>query len=262
VPFAALVDARGRFLVERSAIVYAPSITTYALVAEARGKLRQSRPSSLFAVGNPTLDASTSTTFTSFYRDATLNPLPDAEREVDALQGIYRHAVVLKGAEATEAKAKAAVGGASVVHFATHALFDDHNPMYSRLALARDGSAPEDGWLEAWEIMRLDVPADLVVLSACETARGEIGGGEGVVGMAWSFFIAGARSTLATQWKVASARSADLMIEFHRSLSARAPRSPMRKAAALRDAQLRLMRDERYWHPYYWAAFVILGDGS
>jgi CHAT domain-containing protein len=261
VPFAALLDARGRFLVERAAIVYAPSITACAIVAES-GKDRPARPTTLFAVGNPTLDPTAKNALTSLYRDATLGPLPDAEREVDTVRTLYgARTLVLKGTQATEERTRSAIGDARIVHFATHALLDDTHPMYSRLALARDDRATDDGWLESWEIARLDLAADIVVLSACETARGRIGGGEGVVGMAWSFFVAGARSTLATQWKVGSSSTAELMIAFHRAL--RAGRNPsMLKAEALRAAQLEMLADERYRHPYYWAAFVLLGDPS
>ena len=261
VPFAALADERGRFVVERHAIVYAPSITAYALMAGSRRTAAQATPS-FFAVGNPAFDETTRKAVASFYR-ATLDGLPEAEREIEESRAFYGRSRVLRGEQATEARTKSGIAGAAVVHFATHALFDDANPMYSRLALARDPtSSADDGWLEAWEIMRLDLDADLVVLSACETARGRIGAGEGVVGMAWSFFIAGARSTLAAQWKVSSASSADLMIAFHKALHDRRAGLPLRKALSLRDAQLRLLRDPRYEHPFYWAAFVIVGDAS
>jgi len=262
LPFAALVDSRDRYLIERAAVVYAPSISVYAAMAERSGPpVARTRPS-LLAVANPSVDGLRQATVTSFYRDVHLGDLPQAEHEVDALRRIYNspQSVVLKRNEATENRTKSLMKGASVVHFATHGVLDDLNPMYSRLVLARGGA--EDGWLEAWEIANLDIDADLVVLSACDTARGRIGGGEGVVGMAWSFFLAGARSTLATQWKVESESSADLMIAFHESLREQGRDLPLRKALALRSAQLQLLRDDRYGHPFYWAAFVILGDAS
>jgi CHAT domain-containing protein len=262
VPFAALGDRHDRLFVERWASVYAPSITSYSMIADSK-KEKQSRPATLFAVGNPKLDLASKSSVTSFYRDADLNPLPDAEREVDGVGNLYgsRHSVVLKRDEATEARTKAAVGNATVVHFATHALFDDANPMYSRLALARGDQATDDGWLESWEVAQLDLNADIVVLSACETARGRIGGGEGVMGMAWSFFVAGAHSTVATQWRVASNSTAELMVKFHRALRDDKQHDPaIVKAQALRGAQLHLLRDRRSRHPYYWAPFVLFGS--
>lgn len=250
VPFAALLDANGRFVAERFAIVHAPSISYFAAVSAPapRSHVHPAGSSSLLAIGNPRRDSS--------------DALPDAEREVDAIAALYNPALVLKASDATEARAKAAMRDARIIHFATHALLDDANPMYSRLALANGADDGDDGWLESWEVARLDLDADMVVLSACETARGRIGGGEGVAGMAWSFFLAGARSTVATQWKVASDTTSRLMIAFHRALRAPAGDGSFRKAAALRDAQLRFIRDDAVGHPFFWAGFVLLGDAS
>lgn len=278
VSFAALVDRRGRFLVESKTIFYAPSLTAWSSIADARQR-SEPRPVSLLAIANPTLDPAASQVAVSFYRSAALGPLPDAEDEVDGLRTLYdpRQSLVLKRDQATEARTKAALHGASVVHFATHAIFDDANPMYSRLMLARDSAAVEDGWLESWEVERLDLDADLVVLSACETARGRVGGGdgavgltlsyyrgggEGVVGLSWSFFLAGASSTLVTQWKVASDSTARFMIAFHRSFRAPAKDPALHKAQAVREAQLQSLRDRRTSHPFHWAPFVLLGDPS
>lgn len=256
VSFAALADARGRFLVERWPLVYAPSITVFAEMDERRRRRRE--PGVLLAVGNPTMDTASASNFRSYYRSSTLGALPHAETEIDAVRSLYEQSLVFKRDDATESRIKSAIPNAHIVHFATHGLLDDRNPMYSRLALARGGEATEDGWLETWEIARLDTDAELVVLSACETARGQIGDGEGVVGMAWSFFVAGARSTLATQWKVESEHTAQLMIRFHESLRGGATN----KARALREAQLRSIRDARYRHPFYWAAFVLIGSAE
>jgi CHAT domain-containing protein len=262
VPFAALVDRHGRFAIERAAIFYAPSITAYSLMSNAKRAPRSAQ--TLLAVANPTIGSARTSTFTTFYRRASLGPLPDAEREVDAVRALYdrKHSLVLEREQATERRTKSAIGTASVVHFATHALLDDANPMYSRLALAEDDALTDDGWLESWEIVRMNLDADLVVLSACETARGRIGGGEGVVGMAWSFFLAGAHATVATQWKIASASTASFMVAFHRALRDGTRAATLRKALALRDAQLKMLRDARYNHPFYWAPFVLLGDPS
>lgn len=261
VPFAALLDRRGRFLVQRLATVYAPSLTVFAAMIDS-GKTRADEPASLFAVGNPTFDPVATHAAASFYRDATLGPLPDAEREVDAVRDLYdrRHSLVLKRDRATEARTKTALGDATIAHFATHAILDNGNPMYSRLMLARDSQDAEDGWLESWEVARLSLRADLVVLSACETGRGRIGGGEGVIGLSWAFFLAGAHSILATEWKVASDSTAELMIAFHRALRGATPNPPLHKAQSLRKAQLRLLGSKSTQHPFYWAPFVLLGD--
>lgn len=261
VPFAALVDRRGRFLVESKAVFYAPSLGAWASLTDAR-KRKEPAPVSLLAIANPTRGEAVDEVPSS-YRGAKLGALPDAEHEVDALRTLYdaRRSVVLKRDEATEARTKAALREAAVAHFATHAILDDANPMYSRLMLAREGNG-EDGWLESWEVARLDVNPDLVVLSACETARGTAGGGEGVVGLSWSFFLAGALSTVATQWNVASDSTARFMIAFHRFLRGAVSNDALHEAQAIRYAQLQCLRDARTSHPFHWAPFVLIGDPS
>src|SRR4030095_5048554 len=130
-------------------------------------------------------------------------------------------------------------------------------PMYSYLTFSEAGSN-EDGMLEAWELMQLDLKAELAVLSACETARGRIGAGEGVIGFSWAMFIAGRPSPIVIQWKVDSASTRDLMVNFHRSLLSQS--GP--KTDALRQAALKLMRNPETSHPFYWAGFVLVGDGG
>jgi CHAT domain-containing protein len=109
--------------------------------------------------------------------------------------------------------------------------------------------------LEAWEVMQLRLKARLAVLSGCETARGRIGAGEGVLGLSWAFFVAGCPATIVSQWKVDSASNQPLMVRFHRELLAGANTSE-----ALRTAALELRKNERYRHPFYWAPFVLIGD--
>jgi CHAT domain-containing protein len=98
----------------------------------------------------------------------------------------------------------------------------------------------------------------MVILSACETARGKLSSGEGVIGMSWALFIAGVPTTVASQWKVESSSTTDLMLEFHRQLL---NGKQISKAEALRRASLKLLKTNQYKHPSYWAGFVIVGDG-
>jgi CHAT domain-containing protein len=108
--------------------------------------------------------------------------------------------------------------------------------------------------------MQLDLKADLAVLSACETARGRIGAGEGMIGLSWAMFIAGAPSIVVSQWKVESAGTRDLMVDLHRSLIA--TKSKPTKTQALRQAALKLMKNPSTSHPFYWPGFVLVGDGE
>jgi CHAT domain-containing protein len=103
-----------------------------------------------------------------------------------------------------------------------------------------------------------------VVLSACETARGRVGAGEGVIGLSWALFVAGSPTTVVSQWKVDSAGTSQLMLAFHKSLNAgvRDAKTRMSKAGALRVAALNLLESTEYRHPFYWAGFSVIGDGQ
>ena len=185
-------------------------------------------------------------------------PLPSSGRHVRALAALYGPAAhTLLDRAATEERAKAQMRRARVLHFATHGVFEPASPLYSALLLApASAGSTENGRLEAREILDMDLGADLAVLSACETARGRIGAGEGVIGLSWAFSVAGVRNTVVSLWSVDAASTADLMLEFHR-VSRRGAEYP----EALRAAALKLLRNARRRHPFYWAPFVLIGDG-
>lgn len=275
LPFQALAPAGGRFLLEEAAIAYAPSLTVL------REMSRKRRPSEtaarrLLAFGNP-LSEQTAVAGALPTRSAeTLAALPEAAAEVRALGGLYGRALstIYVGADAREDRVKSEAGQAEVLHFAAHGVLNNVSPMYSHLVLAagsdqdsdKDGDKDgdrEDGLLEAWELMRLDLRAELAVLSACETARGRIGAGEGMIGLSWAMFVAGVPSLVVSQWKVEAASTRDLMVSFHRALLA-TPRTgevkPV-KAQALRQAAMQVMKKAETRHPFYWAGFVLVGDG-
>lgn len=102
--------------------------------------------------------------------------------------------------------------------------------------------------------------ADLAVLSACETANGRISPGEGVIGMSWAFFVAGARSVVVSQWRVISASTSQLMKHFYQALARQKDLKGINKSEALREASLSLLADRRYRHPFYWAGFVLMSS--
>ena len=110
--------------------------------------------------------------------------------------------------------------------------------------------------------MNLDLAPDLVVLSSCETGRGQVRGGDGLIGMSWALLVAGCPTAVVSQWKVGSAGTAKLMTEFHRRLS-RIPQDGRRGGAAraLRDADRAVMKMPEYQYPYDWSAFVVVGNG-
>jgi CHAT domain-containing protein/uncharacterized protein HemY len=263
LPFQALMAEDNRYVIEKSAVSYVPSLTVLREMNAKRNR-RMAEPAGygLLALGNPTIGRETIERAALTMRDEKLDPLPEAEQEVKALGQLYGGARsrVYIGAEAREDRLKAEVAQARVLHFATHGILNNGSPMYSHLALAQ-GNKNEDGLLEAWELLQLDLKADLAVLSACETARGRVGAGEGMIGLSWAMFIAGVPTTVVSQWKVESASTRDLMLGFHRRLRAPAPAVKPTKAEALRQSALRLMKNPETSHPFYWAGFVLVGDG-
>lgn len=261
--FQALAPRDGHYLLEDYAISYAPSLSVLREMSAKKESDTGSR--SLLAFGNPTMPGEIAANIKTAYRGETLGPLPDAEVEVGALKNIWglSSSRVLIGPSASKSAFRSEAPRYSVIHLATHGILDDASPMYSRLVMARATNDPtDDGLLEAREIMRLTLHADLVVLSACQTARGRFGAGEGMIGMSWSFFVAGVPTMVASQWKVDSASTAKLMVDFHKHLRGDAATSPQTKATALQKAALTLMKDPRYRHPYFWAGFVVIGKNS
>ena len=134
---------------------------------------------------------------------------------------------------------------------------NDASPLYSYLLLAGDGDdSAEDGLLEAWELLHMQLNAELVVLSACETARGRVGAGEGVIGLSWALFVSGVPATVLSEWKVESDSTSRLMVAFHQNR-----KRGMSDADALRLAALGIRKDPAYQHPFYWAPFIVIGAG-
>lgn len=262
LPFQALLNGSNRFLLEESAVAYAPSLTVLREMSKRRKILGSGdAPATLLALGNPLPAKGAGGVGAPALRGGGLAALPEAEQEVKALGRLYGAARsrVYTGAEAREDRFKSEAGQARILHFAAHGLVDNASPMYSHLALSA-GDTNEDGLLEAWELTRLDLKADLAVLSACETARGRAAAGEGVIGLSWATFIAGVPSLVVSQWKVESAGTRELMVNFHRGLISTTPK--LTKSEALRQAALKLLKNPETNHPFYWAGFVLVGEGN
>ncbi len=283
LPYQALQSSDGRYLLQESAVSYAPSLTS---LREMRKKQNVTRPRRAAGVsaGMPTRRSSENPTLLVMANPAgDLSPLLATEVQAPRIAQLYgtgRSKVYIR-ADADERRFKREAQSFDVIHLGAHGLLDDDDPMYSRILLARgekrvgrtsstplstipSDAAAEDGLLEAWEIMDLELKANLVVLSACETARGRVGDGEGVVGLTWALFMAGVPSTVVSQWKVDEGATNELMYLFHENLmkSGSPDLAHPRKAEALRQASQKLIRSEQYSHPYYWAGFVLIGDGN
>ena len=239
VPFAVLLDPAGRHLIETRAIVLTPSLTA-ALQLRQR-PLPPAAPIGLLAFGNPL---------------PSPQPLPDAALEVTEIGARYPRgsALVLTGRSATAAAFREKAPSARIIHLAAHAGLNDIDPLSSAVQLGAGSS--EDGSLTALAMMSLHLRADMVVLSACETALGRAGPGEGVMGMGWALSAAGASSSVLSLWKVDSVASRNFMTSFYANLSSQS------RSDALRNASLAMLRSPLYRHPFYWAAFTIQGQGS
>jgi CHAT domain-containing protein len=240
VPFDALRKADGSYLADRFSISYTP-----ALSFQPNRAPRPAAPT-LLAVANPETRVASS-------GGRALVRLDDAQQEAEAIGALYgARARVLTGAAATEVAFRSNARSYSVLHLATHGLLDDRAPLFSSLLLTPDAS--DDGLLEAREILEAGLQAELIVLSACETGRGLIGQGEGIVGMTWAALAGGASTVVVSQWKAESRSTRALMVEFHRELL-----SGREKAEALAIAKRRVKRRPEFAHPFFWAAFVVVG---
>ncbi|HEX8456077.1 MAG TPA: CHAT domain-containing protein [Pyrinomonadaceae bacterium] len=145
------------------------------------------------------------------------------------------------------------------VHFATHAVFNDRQPELSGIVLSlfdERGRPREDGFLRLHDIYNMNLPVDMVVLSACQTGLGKQVRGEGLIGLTRGFMYAGAARVVASLWKVDDEATAELMKFFYRHML----RDGMSPPAALRQAQMSLRRQRRWSAPYYWAGFVLQGE--
>jgi CHAT domain-containing protein/Tfp pilus assembly protein PilF len=192
---------------------------------------------------------------------ARLARLPFSRREAMAIMAVADPSESLEALDFQANRQTAARGGLGqyrIVHFATHGLLDNEHPELSGLVLSlvdAKGNA-QDGFLDLEDVYNLDLPADLVVLSACETGLGKEISGEGLVGLTRGFMYAGASRVVASLWPVDDAATAELMGAFYRGML----KERLRPAAALRKAQQQLMQQKRWREPYYWAAFILQGD--
>ena len=281
LPFQALLSRSNKYVLEDHALSYVPSLSVLREMKKKAvaprltdrnvssdgllTKVSATAPPALprlLAIGNPALSAQSAARLPLTRNEVSFDSLPQAEQEVKAIGELYGAgaSTILIGNAAREETFKAKASQYPVLHFAAHGVLDDVNPLYSRLLLATESDS-EDGFLEAREIMKLDLHADLAVLSACQTARGQVASGEGLIGMSWALFIAGTSTTVVSQWKVDSASTARLMIDFHRNLQSE--KGPLRSgtAEALRKAAIKLMADPKYSHPFFWSGFVVVGNG-
>jgi len=268
-PFEALVteikNGTPRYLLEDFTLSYAPSASVLGEIKMLK-RAEISEPMDLLALGNPAIveEGKEVSDAVEFLRSSEIRllPLPYAEEEVSAINKIYqdkgkRTEVYIKENASEEAVKSRNIGNYKSIHFATHGLMDDRVPALSGILLA-PSKDPEgdDGFLRMNEIFNLGLNADLVTLSACETALGKEVRGEGMIGLTRAFFYAGARSIIASLWMVSDQSTSELMEDFYLNLvDGRKP------GEALRLAKIKLLNsdDQIYKHPFFWAPFIFVG---
>ncbi len=187
--------------------------------------------------------------------------LPFSREEADAIASLSPGGSLMEatGFQANRATATSAeLARYRIVHFATHGLLNSEHPELSGLVLSLvdESGKPQDGFLRMNEIYNLHLPADLIVLSACQTALGKEIKGEGLVGLTRGFMYAGAQRVVASLWQVDDLATAELMKRFYRGMV----KEGLRPAQALRLAQLDMLNQKRWSSPYFWAAFTIQGE--
>jgi len=278
LPFAALFDSpssepsemlfEGEYLIEQFALSYTPSLAILNYALESEGN-PQPHPSFL-ALADPVTE------------DPGLIRLPEAQREAEAASRLFASSETYFGADATEAVIRERAVSADHVLLSTHAMFNPRNPMFSYLSFSV--TPDSDGRLHTHEVFSLELDADLVTLSACETllpalkdAESEVRtvralseqetvqldetqlesltAGDEIVGLTRAFIYAGTQAVMSSLWKVVSIPTEGLMVSFYGYLAAGCS-----KADALRQAQLDLISS--YPNPLYWAAFSIVGSWS
>jgi CHAT domain-containing protein len=184
-------------------------------------------------------------------------PLPGSGKEARAVGD-----VVLLGAEANEARLFREIAAQKrwrSVHLACHGRFNEVHPLYSLLAVSPAGK-DDDGLITCHDLLWASVPADLVVLSACRTARGRVYRGEGILGLTRAFMYAGAPCVLCSLWNVDDDATFALMKEFYALWHPKDGSTGLDAATALRMAQEHVASHEAWKHPKYWAAWVLWGD--
>jgi CHAT domain-containing protein len=271
------------YLLEKFSIVYGPSASALVVVKEMNREEDHPRKT-LLAFGDPLIDvpagpaengvtatrapseepeSKSAATVAEEYaeRGFSFSRLPYTRAEVLGISRLYspNQRQVYLGEWAREETVKTEnLEAYRYIHFASHAFVDEIHPSRSGILFSRGSLSAEDGMLQMGEIMRLKLNADLVTLSACSTGLGKLVNGEGILGLTRAFFYAGARNVAVSLWNVNDASTSTLMKAFYLNLN-----RGLSKSAALRQAKLTLLRSkESVWHhPYYWAAFVLVGEG-
>jgi CHAT domain-containing protein len=233
LPFQALQSPAG-YLIEAHRLIQVPSAS---LLTYAKGSAAEH--GQLLAVGNPKLT------------DAKYD-LPGAQAEVEAIAKLYKEPRIFVREQATRSRVTSEAPSSQIIHIAAHAVVDPVDPLYSRILLSPEELEKKD--LEAKDIYQLDLHnTSLVVLSACRSGLGNITRGDELIGFTRTFISAGADNVIVSLWDVDDASTSRLMQQFYQALQ------KTDLASAMQQAQKSLIKDAATRHPFYWAAFNLVG---
>lgn len=265
LPFQALRTSAERFLIEDFAIAYTPSLTILSTINSARPtspnvvKPGAAATPVLLAVGNPALSQNATERIKAALQSQQLDGWPETEREAVELAKLYgtQQSLLLTGADASEDRINAEIGKHRFVYLAARGINHEASPLFSALIFAPNNNGKEDGFLELRDVLRLEMNAELVVTSASEWTAPNTVINRTMTAWTWAWHVAGSQTTLASNWRVESASTVELMLELHRQL--KDTQTKPSKAFAWRAAVQKLLVSEPYRHPYFWAGFVMLG---
>lgn len=258
LPFEALVGPEGDYLIVSHLVDYSPSATVFCKTRKESATQRGKLP--FLGIGDVPQRLQNGEAFFEL-KNVRLNPLPASRDEIIAISELVgNRSIQLLGEHATEGALKAlSLSEFQILHFALHGISSEGGPSRSALVLAPNPETGEDGLLEASEIGTLNLNADLVVLSGCDTGLGDLGHADGVANLARSFLLAGAKTVVASLWGADDYYTRTLMKRFYSYLV-----QGMDKGSALRLAKLALInfygREKAL--PVYWAGFVMIGESS
>jgi CHAT domain-containing protein len=271
IPWAAL-PWEEHYLIEGRNLSVEPSASVFVRLTE---RERRSGDTTALLVANPTIEQRI--TDESLPPDLetvgspNVRPLPEAEVEAMEIAGLLPRSEVLLREEADEAEVRSSMGRYGVVHFGTHVWIVNDQPLSSCLLLAGGAKAveearlapvaPSDGVLTGYEALGITLkPGAMVTLAACESVGRGSRRGEGIVGLARAFFEAGAGTVVGSLWAVEDRATRQLMVRFYREISA-GGRSTSEALSRAQAAISQGASGERRRHPFYWAGFILIGDG-
>ena len=252
MPFASLVLPDENYFLNKFTFFYSPSSNIFIASTDIAQKKSNLVDENILSIGNPTFDR------TKF----NLDDLPKAEAEVNEISKFYKTYKTpqkLIGREATKEAFQSLYEDANIIHFAGHYVVNNNSPLLSSLILATAGEDINESVLTNAELLGKDLSkTKLVILSACDTGVEGYYSSEGLIGLSRTFLASGVPLVVASQWKVDSDATAELMKSFHRYRK----QEKLSTAKALRLAQLEMLKDKEFQNPYYWAAFTTFGGFS